>query len=343
MRGPGGRGDFGGFALEVYRFQLRHNPPYRRYCERLLGPAGAGALGDPSAIPAVPTDVFKLPAGIPVCFAEGEAEVVFLTSGTTTGATGRHPFFCTRLYRESVRLGWQALGLPPGPVFALAPSPDLAPSSSLSFMMRELGGVFLVGHGGTTDAGALVAAACAPAGAPLVVFGTALAFLHLTEDLGFRCRLPPGSAVVETGGYKGSGRSMEKAGLYALIADRLGVRPEGILNEYSMTELSSQFYARGLGQPHSGPHWARATVTDPATGLPVEDGAVGYVRVLDLANLGSVAAIATQDLAVRRGDRFDLLGRDPQALSRGCSLGADEMFATHSRGSAQFAPPPGVR
>jgi hypothetical protein len=44
------------------------------------------------------------------------------------------------------------------------------------------------------------------------------------------------------------------------------------------------------------------------------------VRVLDLANVWSVLAVQTQDLAVRRGDGFELLGRARQAEPRGCSL-----------------------
>ena len=53
------------------------------------------------------------------------------------------------------------------------------------------------------------------------------------------------------------------------------------------------------------------------------------VRLFDLANLGSVLAIQTQDLAVAREDgTFELLGRDPAALPRGCSRAADEMLTT---------------
>ena len=42
--------------------------------------------------------------------------------------------------------------------------------------------------------------------------------------------------------------------------------------------------------------------------------------------LGSVLAIETQDLAIRRERGFELLGRDPGALPRGCSRAADEQM-----------------
>jgi len=52
----------------------------------------------------------------------------------------------------------------------------------------------------------------------------------------------------------------------------------------------------------------------------VADGETGLIRVFDLANVFSVLAIQTEDLGVRRGDGFDLLGRTELAEQRGCSL-----------------------
>ena len=132
---------------------------------------------------------------------------------------------------------------------------------------------------------------------------------------------------METGGYKGTGRTLTKAELYAGFTT-LALGPDQIVNEYGMTELSTPFYTRGLDRPHAGPPWARALVIDPETGCEVAEGETGTVRLFDLANVGSVLAIQTQDLAVRRADgTFELLGRDPAALPRGCSRAADEMIS----------------
>ena len=66
---------------------------------------------------------------------------------------------------------------------------------------------------------------------------------------------------------------------------------------------------------------------DPETGKPAATGDVGYLEIVDLANLGSVAAIRTQDLAVVTGEtEFILLGRDPGALPRGCSRASDDLL-----------------
>jgi hypothetical protein len=52
----------------------------------------------------------------------------------------------------------------------------------------------------------------------------------------------------------------------------------------------------------------------------VSDGESGLLRIFDLANVRSVLALQTGDLAVRRGDAFELLGRAEAATARGCSL-----------------------
>ena len=152
----------------------------------------------------------------------------------------------------------------------------------------------------------------------MLLLGTALAFVHWLEAME-TATLPAGSHVFETGGYKGSRRTLSKAALYEMFRQRLGLDPSAVINEYGMTELSSQCYTRGLGRPHVAPPWVRAIVIDPATGREVAEGETGVLRIYDLANAGSVLAIQTRDLAIRRGADFELLGRDPAALPRGCS------------------------
>jgi hypothetical protein len=54
---------------------------------------------------------------------------------------------------------------------------------------------------------------------------------------------------------------------------------------------------------------------------------MGYLEIIDLANLDSVAAIRTQDFATALGEReFILHGRDPGAIARGCSRGVDDVL-----------------
>ncbi len=316
--------EFNALALKIHRYQRENNEPYARFCEFSRAPL---APADWREIPAVPTGAFRHAALR--TFTEAETVATFRTSGTTGEGFGSHHFCSLWLYEASILRAWARLALPPLPQILLVPRPADAPHSSLSHMMGTLGVLApqtwcLQGHRLDLDAFRR-----ATEHGPVFLLGTALAFLHLFEQLeGSPLALAPGSLALETGGYKGTGRSLTKAALYAQFRHALGLEPGAILNEYSMTELSSQWYARGLDQPHHGPAWTRALVIDPETGREVAEGAQGVVRLFDLANLGSVLAIQTQDLAVRRGGGFELLGRDPAAIPRGCSRSADELLQT---------------
>jgi Acyl-protein synthetase, LuxE len=138
--------------------------------------------------------------------------------------------------------------------------------------------------------------------------------------------LPIGSRVLETGGYKGRSRALPKNELHALITEWLGVAPGHIVCEYGMSELSSQAYDCKAGQGVTAgrkfrfPPWARGQIVSPETGGEVGDGETGLIRIFDLANVYSVMAIQTEDVGVRRGEGFELLGRATLAEARGCSI-----------------------
>jgi hypothetical protein len=77
----------------------------------------------------------------------------------------------------------------------------------------------------------------------------------------------------------------------------------------------------------------RFQIIDPNTNEEASTGGIGLLRIFDLANLWSVLAVQTQDLGIAQSDGgFLLLGRDANALPRGCSRAIDELL--------QFAPQP---
>jgi hypothetical protein len=157
---------------------------------------------------------------------------------------------------------------------------------------------------------------------PVAILGTAFLFVHLLDLLekgASTVRLPAGSWAMETGGYKGRSREIPKEELHRLIADRLGVAPGKIFAEYGMSELSSQAYDQGDGL-FRFPPWARAQIVSPATGREAREGERGLIRIFDLANVWSVMAVQTEDIGIRVGDAFQLMGRAAQAEARGCSL-----------------------
>ena len=54
-------------------------------------------------------------------------------------------------------------------------------------------------------------------------------------------------------------------------------------------------------------------------------GETGLLEVIDLANVRSVLAVRTADLAIRHEDGFELIGRAKQSEPRGCSLNASNL------------------
>ncbi|HTR43613.1 MAG TPA: hypothetical protein VMH87_18530, partial [Pseudomonadales bacterium] len=82
----------------------------------------------------------------------------------------------------------------------------------------------------------------------------------------------------------------------------------------------SQAYDTGSKGTFHFPSWTRVQIISPETGAEVADGETGLIRIFDLANVFSVAAVQTEDLGVRRGSGFELFGRAALAEPRGCSL-----------------------
>ena len=136
---------------------------------------------------------------------------------------------------------------------------------------------------------------------------------------------------MDTGGSKGLKRDISRSEQLAAYERVLGIPSNWVVNEYGMTEMTSQFYDATLlgGDPEVkiGPHWVRTRVMDPATGRDAAPGQPGILVHLDLANCDSVAAIETEDLGVMRGEGFVLLGRSRGAEPRGCSIAADALLS----------------
>ena len=124
---------------------------------------------------------------------------------------------------------------------------------------------------------------------------------------------------METGGMKGRRKELIREDLHQQLCKGFGV--EKIHSEYGMTELLSQAYSIGHGI-FSCPSWMRVSlreVTDPFKS--VENGGMGNVNVIDLANQFSCAFIATQDIGkIHVENQFEILGRADYSDIRGCNL-----------------------
>lgn len=344
---------FDDLALAVFRYQFERNRPFAAFCNRRR--RTADTVDHWTRIPAVPTAAFRevaLVAGDPE-----DAEAVFLTSGTTSTASpggsrrGAHFILDLSIYHAALLAHFRARVLPDGVtprMMALMPSTAEMPDSSLAHMVQvvvdRLGGpgsrhVASTAAGlDTTSLATALDEACDD-GVPVCLIGTSFSFVHWLDHLhgsGERFRLPEGSRLMDTGGYKGRSREVPGDELRSLWRERLGIDPALCVNEYGMTELCSQFYDTSLEQRLTratpgprrkvGPPWVRTRVVDPDTLEPVDPGATGLLQHFDLANLGSVVAIQTEDLGQTLDDGFTVLGRAAGAPSRGCSIALDDLL-----------------
>ena len=335
--------DFASLALELFALQFQQNPPYRQFCEaRCVTPL---TVTHWSQIPAVPTAAFKeLDLS---CLPPAARTHVFHSSGTTEQRPSRHFHSAESLaVYEASLLNWFQLHRGGAKrLLILTPPSNQIPHSSLGHMFEAIRlhdglpeSVFVgqLDRKGAWQVDFEVTIRCLKqareTGEPLFILGTAFLFVHLLDELArekLRVPLPPASAVMETGGYKGRSRSLSKAELHALIADRFGISSARILCEYGMSELSSQAYDIALDadsnprpavRPFHFPPWTRAQIISPETGREVAKGETGLLRIFDLANVCSVLAVETEDLAIRCEDGFELVGRAQLAEPRGCSL-----------------------
>ncbi len=336
---------FDAMALRLFEHQYMHNEPLRRFCQRRgLTPRRVASWKD---IPAVPINAFKeLTLS---CEPPEACEGVFMTSGTTRAdMRGRHHHPSFAAWDLSMRLNFSQhfmAGLPVDaegrlPMAVLFPPASELPNSSLARYLSQAVRLFgsngsghFVSTGGM-DAEGLLAwlRRVQDDGRPVAVMGASYGFVHLLDALaerGLSFALPAGSRLLDTGGYKRQSREVPLDAFYDHLAQALGVPRAQCINMYGMTELSSQFYDAGNAAVPSvkrGPHWVRARVVDPLTGVEVPPGQVGVLVHCDLASFNSTTTILTEDLGVAVDGGFLLLGRVEGAQARGCSLAVEEFL-----------------
>lgn len=330
---------FNALARSLFAHQHEHNEPLRRFCQhRGITPRRIDHWRD---IPAVPINAFK--EVTLSCEPVAACERVFMTSGTTRAEQrGQHHHPSLAVWDASMRSHFAACFMP-SPRLTMAilfpPETELRNSSLARYLaqaVREFGTDDSAGY--LTSSGMDLPGLRARlrqaehSGQPLAVLGASYAFVHLTEAMaqdGETVRLPAGSRILDTGGYKRQSRELAPEAFYTQLTERLGVPRAQCINMYGMTELSSQFYDEGNAITPSvkhAPHWVRSRVVDPLTGRDMPPGERGVLVHCDLASFNSTTTILTEDVGVAVDGGFLLLGRAEGAQARGCSLAVAEFL-----------------
>ena len=344
LRAPD-EGAFESLAGAAFTYQFERLPAYRTLCERRgQTPATVATWRD---VPMIPASAFAA-----LDLATDPPQETFRSSGTLgpTRSVHHHPF--PDLYRAAIEASFPRFCLPRGDraadlpaLLALVPPRALAPDSSLGFMVEHLmtqfgssASAYAFGERGVEGAKARSwFGARQREGRPVMVLGTSFALADLLDFLAridLKFRLPSGSSVFETGGFKGRSRELSPDALHRRLAEQLFIDAESIVGEYGMTELTSQCYAATLtgGDPEIfvPPHWMKVRVLDPVTLEELPQGATGLLAFFDLANVGSALHLLSEDLGSLEGAGFRLTGRARDADLRGCSLLAEALGNTRS-------------
>jgi hypothetical protein len=349
---PGSQAALERLAICVFRYQIEHVPAYRDYAKALS--VESSAVARIVQIPAVSTLAFKY-ARMESAGATTAADArLFLTSGTTDGkdGRGRHLLIRPEIYRASALSHLRRMMFPDGrrlAMLALHPTADRMTESSLSQMItwciEEFGTdveCAATREGLDRDRATAFLRKCEADGAPVCILATTAACASLfsaISDTGVPIRLQASSRLMDTGGAKGQTTPLSAVAVVEQAAEWLGLYPAYVINEYGMTEMCSQLYdATTFNSDHNeapgarvklAPPWLRPFTLNPASMRPVADGEVGMMAFFDLANVGSVSMILTEDLGIIRDGTVRILGRAASADARGCALAIEE-FARFS-------------
>lgn len=331
---------FDRLALRLFDAQYRGNQPLRRYCQQSgRTPLRVRTWRD---IPPVPIDAFK--DVVLSCAPPERCERVFMTSGTTRGdSRGRHYHPHLGVYDRSMQENFARrfmAGQPSIRMGILFPDETALPNSSLAhYLQLALCSFGAPGSLGLLDERGLHTEALCEmlrhaelSAEPVALLGASYSFVHAIDALastGTRFRLPPGSRLLDTGGFKGRSRELDPKDFYRQLGQVFGVPANRCINMYGMTELSTQFYDEGnaiIPSVKSGPHWIRSRVIDPLSGRDMPDGERGILAHCDLANFNSVTTILTEDSGVIVPGGFLLMGRAGAAEARGCSVAVEDFL-----------------
>ena len=299
-------------ALELFRYQAEHCPPYRRYLELIaINPADIQRIND---IPFLPIELFK---SSDVYCGKDKPEIVFTSSNTGSTVPSRHMMASLAVYREVFTRAFEEFygEAKNWSIYGLLPNYLKREGSSLVYMVDTLikqcgsGGFYLNNYKQLIED-------IKHDSKPKILLGVSYALWDVAEQYAPKLE---NTIIMETGGMKGRRKELSKSELHKILCEGFGV--EAIHSEYGMAELTSQAYSKGNGLFYT-PRWMKVMVrdvNDPFDHTP--NGMRGGIDIIDLANVSSCAFIQTQDIGrVKDDGGFIIEGRIAGSDIRGCNL-----------------------
>lgn len=157
-------------------------------------------------------------------------------------------------------------------------------------------------------------------GVPVCLVGATFvidALLDACLAQGVRFALPPGSRVVDSGGFVARYTGCTKEEYFAKCRTVLGVPEGACVNALWLCESSTVYFddsLRRTGSSQAGtrskevPPWARVVVVDPEQLRPVPRGTVGLLRLHDLTNRAMAISLQTDKMGYETGEGIEVVG-----------------------------------
>lgn len=309
--------EFEALALDMFRFQVKHNGVYAQYVSYLNIDVNSVELIE--QIPFLPISFFRSHR---ILVDNDKHEVIFSSSGTTGAESSKHYVKSLAVYEQSFLEGFRLFygDVSDYCVLALLPSYLERDGSSLVYMANRLIADSQNPHSGffLHNPNELVEQLkhLEEIHQPTILLGVTFALLELASK--HRLNLKS-TIVMVTGGMKGRGKELVRSEVHAILKQSFGL--SSVHSEYGMTELLSQAYSKGEGV-FSTPPWMRVLVRDPYDPFSyLPNGRSGALNIIDLANINSCSFIQTDDLgALHSNGTFEVSGRMDGSQIRGCNL-----------------------
>ncbi|CAI8435841.1 MAG: Uncharacterised protein [Cryomorphaceae bacterium] len=318
--------NFNAEALELFRYQFRHNPVYREFCTLLR--RTPDQVNEVAAIPFLPVELFK---NHRIITGDYSPEETFTSSTTTGGTPSQHFVRSLTHYDQVYTLGFEREYGPLSEytILGLLPSYLEREGSSLVRMAEGMiersvdsrSGFYLYQH----DELAALLLQLQREQKKTLLLGVTFGLLNLAEEFtqgnfGATALEFPELRVMETGGMKGRRKELIREEVHAVLKSAFPASP--IDSEYGMTELLSQAYLKDSGF-FVCPDWMRVYTRDIADPLasPQRNGSRGALNIIDLAGRDSCAFLAVSDSGrVFENGTFEVYGRVDHSEIRGCNL-----------------------
>lgn len=325
--------EFNTLALEIFEYQYNTNKFYKNFC--ISKGVKPGNIKNFKQIPPCPQRAFKY---YPITLYKPErARYVFISSGTTEVVKSRRYIFFPEIYDEVIYKTFKKFFLPDKDkikIFVFFPDFQELRDSSLAYMYKKIfekfgkkgSSYFYKGDNYLFDEFLKKTKRIEE---PVALLGTSISFYYLIKYMKenkIRIKLPAGSRILDTGGFKGVKVAVRQADLYKSYSELLFIDERFIVNEYGMCELISHYYDANLNLYLSGKKplrfksslpFLKWRIIDPDT---FEDKKEGVLVHYDLANFDSCMAVLTEDTGVKKGEGFSLKGRVQGPDLRGCSI-----------------------